>query len=780
MAPSLNLPPPTNGAPDNAAMDPSPAPSQPKFSSGGIIFPPPDIRTTVDKTADFVARVGPSFEAKIKTAESNNPKFSFLNPDDPYHSYYQQRIQAAKNGETQSTPPAAASQGAQPAAAASDAAPADQPTGDEGQRPEEPEPLEFSADLPNITAIDLDIIKLTALFTARKGRSFASALQAREARSFQFEFLRPSHSFYGYFNRLVEQYEKVMHPPKELLKKVKLGAYGTTDEPPHKRAATGAGCGGARPQLLQEAKKRAEFEKWAREKRKKADELEKQQKAAFDEIDWQDFVVVGTVELTDADQHIDLPPPRSLRDFENMTMAQKKMAAMIMETEAEGLDGQEEVEELEMAGSSKARAFAKKVDDEDMEMEMDNSSDEGEADASAAKVQATTMAEEVKRPDGPATIRIRKDYVPRGIAGRQKGPQMTQCPVCGEQIAVDEMAEHVRFELLNPKYREQRAELEAKKAQQATLQAGADPTHFLRQFASSRTDIFGTETEEAARARREAEERRLAREKEKIIWDGHARSKEVAKDMYQKNKELEEQMNQLHRKPQKVPAPSYGPQFPVPEAGDADGGAAVSTPLAPPPPGSGLPPRPLLPGEVAPTPLPQPPLSSSSMHPSRLAALTQGAMEASTAMAGQKRPAETEASGQPPSQRTAVEGGGGGGGASSSASPTATPLTKPSDGGLHAESAWLAAHPESVRVKVRIPMARTVTPHADGAVHEFEIAPTASMGSIRDWVHATVLQSQIGASKLKLRVAGKPATLKSTAAAWNLQEGDEVEVVLGK
>ncbi|CAM9362819.1 unnamed protein product, partial [Heterosigma akashiwo] len=38
-------------------------PSQGKVT--GIIYPPPDIRSVVDKTAEFVARNGKSFEEKI-------------------------------------------------------------------------------------------------------------------------------------------------------------------------------------------------------------------------------------------------------------------------------------------------------------------------------------------------------------------------------------------------------------------------------------------------------------------------------------------------------------------------------------------------------------------------------------------------------------------------------------------------------------------------------------------------------------------------------------------
>jgi hypothetical protein len=46
-----------------------------------------------------------------------------------------------------------------------------------------------------------DILRLTALFTARSGRKFTSDLAARESRNYQFDFLRPTHSLFGYFNR---------------------------------------------------------------------------------------------------------------------------------------------------------------------------------------------------------------------------------------------------------------------------------------------------------------------------------------------------------------------------------------------------------------------------------------------------------------------------------------------------------------------------------------------------------------------------------------------------
>ncbi|KAI5727525.1 hypothetical protein M8J77_003331 [Diaphorina citri] len=64
----------------------------------GIIYPPPEVRNIVDKTANFVARNGPEFESRIRQNEIGNPKFNFLSPGDPYHAYYQHRVKDIREG----------------------------------------------------------------------------------------------------------------------------------------------------------------------------------------------------------------------------------------------------------------------------------------------------------------------------------------------------------------------------------------------------------------------------------------------------------------------------------------------------------------------------------------------------------------------------------------------------------------------------------------------------------------------------------------------------------
>ena len=55
----------------------------------------------IDRTAAFVARSAnpPQFEDKIRENQRQDPKFSFLNPADPYHAYYRHRMERVIRGE---------------------------------------------------------------------------------------------------------------------------------------------------------------------------------------------------------------------------------------------------------------------------------------------------------------------------------------------------------------------------------------------------------------------------------------------------------------------------------------------------------------------------------------------------------------------------------------------------------------------------------------------------------------------------------------------------------
>jgi splicing factor 3A subunit 1 len=124
---------------------------------------------------------------------------------------------------------------------------------------------------------------------------------------------------------------------------------------------------------------------------------------------------------------------------------------------------------------------------------------------------------------------------------------MTTCTVCGQQFPVDELQEHMRIELLDPRWKSRRDALEARKAQLSEIQQGANVEASLRNLARARVDIFGTEADEEQRKREEAEQQARRKEREKDVWDGHTASRDRTMDKYQTNSNIEEQIAALHR-----------------------------------------------------------------------------------------------------------------------------------------------------------------------------------------------------------------------------------------
>eukprot|EP00605_Chrysophyceae_sp_TOSAG23-4_P000748 GSChrysophyteH1.ASY1.ANO1.835.1 assembled CDS len=176
----------------------------------GVILPPRDIRVVVDKTANFVAKNGPAFELRIKnSAEGKTPKFSFLNPADPYHSYYKQKIKQLQEPE-----PELDHEDGSKEADSTKSSEVVVKTSTEATSSsailKAPREIEFMCKhQENISALDVDIIKLTAQYTAVNGRNFLADIASREQRNPQFDFLQPTSSFFGYFTSLVDQYTRI-------------------------------------------------------------------------------------------------------------------------------------------------------------------------------------------------------------------------------------------------------------------------------------------------------------------------------------------------------------------------------------------------------------------------------------------------------------------------------------------------------------------------------------------------------------------------------------------
>ncbi|KAJ3035287.1 splicing factor 3a, subunit 1 [Rhizophlyctis rosea] len=742
MTPGLEV----NGQPNGSASNGASTPNPDSGNAVGMIIPPPEIRTIVEKTADFVARNGAQFEERIREKERLNPRFCFLNPSDPYRPFYDHKVQEYKDGK---------------------AAPAQKPKEDKPAEPEapqiptkpipkEPPPFEFVADMPSIAAQDLDIVKLTAQFVARNGREFMNGLQRREQRNYQFDFLRQNHSMFPYFMKLVAQYTQILNPMK--------------DPKPRLREDVGN-----KYKILSRVMERVDYYAYQEEQKKKAEQEADEERVAYSSIDWHDFVVVHTVEFTDADAAMDLPPPLNLADLANMSIAQRKAAVVFGSAPAAVEDAGDMEVEME--------------EDEDVDMEED------EAPAPEAKPALP------KLPDTNAPVKIRTDYVPKVGRAAQAAEATQKCPICGVTVKVSDMDEHVRIELMDPKWREQRAAYEQKRRETNLLQ-GVDVARNLGKLSTYRTDIFGSEEVEIGRQIGEDAERQRQAEKEKVIWDGHTASIGNATRQAQQTT-FEEQMAGLQRRQQEEEeAGRIGPQIPnqpgmqVPPQGYAPRppmgmGMPGMPPMGGPPMMGGMPPRPPFPpqpygyqgpppGQYAPpafgAPPPmmsRPPMGPPAMGPPPSMGMPPQMggypMPPPPMGAPPPRPPPAFQPAPPPMPGPSVGGGRPLDGGEEPGAKRQKVDTTAGEGYVSAEE-WLAQNPNPITLTIDA----TSTMGDNGTLTLPSISLSLTVSQLKEQIAGA---SGMAASKQKLVDArGKTMNNSATLAFYNLREGEKVVV----
>ncbi|KAL1806971.1 hypothetical protein ACET3Z_030039 [Daucus carota] len=412
----------------------------------GLIHPPPDIRTIVEKTATSVAKVGKEFEHRIMKNYPSNPKFNFLKSSDPYHAYYQHRLSEFRRHQTCTT---------QQPTQASDA------SGLESAKPDPSEPFrkpleppaaeQYTVRLPEgMTGEELDMIKLTAQFVARNGKSFLEELSRREGNNPQFNFLKPKHSIlFKFFTSLVDAYSKVLMPPKGLTDKLQRSVDSMTT-------------------ILERCLNRLEWERSQEQARQNyiMDEVRQERKQMARKpriIDWHDFVVVERIDFANNEDD-DLP---ALMTLEEVTR-RSKMSTL----EEEGLIA-EPGKEVEM-----------EMDEEEVQlfeqgMRVASLEENGCGKQSEATITPMRIVKNWKRPEE------------RNPAERDPNKYVVS-PITGELILINEMSEHMRISLIDPKFKEQKERMFAKIRDSTTLAQDDDISKNIMGLARTRPDLFGS------------------------------------------------------------------------------------------------------------------------------------------------------------------------------------------------------------------------------------------------------------------------------------------------
>ncbi|XP_045767260.1 splicing factor 3A subunit 1 [Maniola jurtina] len=724
--PSIDVMAPPGQTLDDVPEEPQ-APPPPVI---GIIYPPPEVRNIVDKTASFVARNGPEFEARIRQNELGNPKFNFLNSGDPYHAYYQHKVKEIREGKGTDTivpspagpplqrPGLAPAQAARQQELLKAAAPIEPPP------PRDPPPeFEFIADPPSISALELDIVKLTAQFVARNGRQFLTDLMKKEERNHQFDFLRPQHSLFQYFTRLLEQYTKVLLPPKELVSKL---------------------SGEIRSGVLEQARSRAAWHSH-QARRKAADEARiEKERLAYASIDWHDFVVVETVDYP-AGEPGDFPPPTTPLEVGARVLAQERGEDIVQANEEDDTemqlesdtesDSDEDLAEMEDRTQQQQRPDDNRVQD----MEEDSSSSEDEGPPEPPRI----PSEEAPLPPRPDRVVVKK-YDPKRARPQQTpaSEEWLVSPITGEKIPANKVADHVRIGLLDPRWLEQRDRAAAERSDRdEALAPGAAIEASLKQLAERRTDIFGVGDEETAIGKKIGEEEK--RRDERVTWDGHTSSVEAATRAARAHITLEDQIQQIHKVKGLLPdeeKEKIGPKPVLPS------GRGSNMPRAPPAPPRAAPqPQPVLlqpipPLMVIPPMAPRPPLIPTPVG----APFGFGVAGVPGGVAGVPLPPPPEDD-EPASKRARTEDA------------------------LEPEKAWLAAHPGVAPLQVVLPsLPDRADWRLDGRTLQLSLSLATSVSELKNIVQRA---TNMPTAKQKLQYEGLFFKDTNTLAYYNVPPG---------
>lgn len=511
-------------------------------SPAGMIIPPPgEIREAIEKTAGFVARRGVSFEERIRESHGANPKFSFLlSKGDPYNPYYEWRKQEYADGNVT-------------AVAAGRVGEAAAPVKEEPKGPPQPPDFQFSARMPRINQKDLEILRLTALFVAKNGRQFMTTLAQREAGNPQFQFLIPNHTFHNYFQHMIDQYSILLR---------ESGGSGEGTKAQQERMVELQRNVDDKYLVLVRAKQRAEWAKYQEAERQKKEEEEEQKKLEFARIDWNDFVVVETIVFTESDDQANLPPPTSLNDLHYASLEEKNQMSISSNFRLEEAFPYDDnsfnafppqaSHTLPVHPSPQPTQAAGPYQPAMPPPQFQNAPstvrarEEEEAQKIQEREQARIRMQQVQADAraGAAPIKIRENYVPQAAArnANRSRVQMSLCGNCNQMIPTDELSEHMRIEMLDPRWKEQKAKNESRNA--TTNLSTADVANNLKRLASSRTDIFDRDTGLPVSEEENARRKRIAANS----FDGNPDGRSQQHMAHVQTVNVEEQIKAIYQK----------------------------------------------------------------------------------------------------------------------------------------------------------------------------------------------------------------------------------------
>lgn len=486
----------TGASATNGAAKPALTKEQlPDIAKEELIMPPPELRSIVDVTVDYVVRNGINFEGELRKRQQSNKKFDFLIPGNPYYKWYKWKLQckidpkAAEEAEKM----AAEEKAAQEEMLKETKLEREKAKGSIkvvdltlSQRIEQemklyrmckdetkdklPEP-KCAVPLPQqVTPFEVDLIKLTAQFVARNGRQFVSALQSQHQMNQRYHFLNPVDPRFNYFQKLVQAYNECIVLPKDMMSELEKDL--DADK------------------LFQTCLGNATFAVEEETAQQKAAADIEAEEIAMRLIDWNDFAIVETITFDTENEYYpapgkDIDAVNELLDMENRKEINVVLADDVesdMEVEMEGLESSDEEEIAEAPGGDQVQKIESK---KEPSKETKEAAKEEPSKPTAPEYQG---ADTIVTADLGGEIRLEtsdnrelREMLERELLTAHQPGAFVKCPVTGQTVEASRLSEHIRISLLDPKWKEQRDHL-LSRMQKSSLAGNADIVKNLGTF----------------------------------------------------------------------------------------------------------------------------------------------------------------------------------------------------------------------------------------------------------------------------------------------------------
>lgn len=367
--------------------------------------PPAEIRTTIEKTVQYVKKNGVAFEQKLIQNDSDG-KFAFLNSSDKYNEYYKRLLE----GEAPSAKTEEESNGSDSKKA--------------------PHPLLFVTDTPPISSYDLDVIKLTAMYFVSNTQKHTDALQKymeRKGNRSQFAFLNRKHSLHPVYRKYCEQYQAIST---------------ASADPKSESAAHIDRLLKSTPQdMFVRAYERAVYEKKHKMDVKARETETRKLQLQYALIDWQDFAFVAKINFDAVDEVSELALPLKREDvMYRALLAKSKELHLAKSTNSRSQSReQEEAKDHEKITSELPNNKTGEKSETDEQTEQKPDSDSGKPKHTVPKGMKIRAA-------GESRLKRKHD---------QGGERTITCPISGQQVAELKFDAHLKVLLRDPRYKEQ-------------------------------------------------------------------------------------------------------------------------------------------------------------------------------------------------------------------------------------------------------------------------------------------------------------------------------------